>query len=44
MKYMMLVCVDATSFAEDEAAGCPETAGEVWRTAVTAAAFRGSTT
>jgi len=26
MKYMMLVCVDATSFAEDEAPDAPETA------------------
>ena len=42
MKYMMLVCVDPTRFAEDEAPDAPKP--RRWRTAMTAAAFRGSTT
>ena len=39
MKFMMLVCVDPTRFAEDEA---PDTSDADTRH--TAAAFRGSTT
>ena len=40
MKFMMLVCVDPTRFAEDEAAGYRRRTV----TPTTAGAFRGSTT